>query len=81
MPTFDLIVTASWVGVLTMAILIEAVLLYIRHRLSTRSAASAARLADAISFPPGGRDGLRSTAPSAIAPTQEDSVRTKASGR
>jgi hypothetical protein len=58
MPRLDLIVTAVWVSGLSLVVLAQAVLLYVRHRLATRRAEGAARLADAIVFPPGGRDAV-----------------------
>jgi hypothetical protein len=59
MPTVDLIVTSLWVGGLSVVVLAQAILLYVRHHMATRRAEGAARLADAISFPPGGRDAVR----------------------
>ncbi|HEX9236178.1 MAG TPA: hypothetical protein VF972_07855 [Actinomycetota bacterium] len=81
MPTLDLIVSAIWIGALLVVILAQAVFLYLRHRLATKQAESAARLAKAIAFPPGGRDAVRpppapteSTSPAGSGPT-EASVR------
>src|SRR5205085_453407 len=45
MPRLDLIVSVSWMGLLSLAIVGQAVLLYARHRMATRRAQSAARLA------------------------------------
>jgi hypothetical protein len=63
MPTVDLIVTASWIGALTVVVLAQAVWLYLRHRWASHRAASAERLADAIAFPPGGRSALARSKP------------------
>jgi hypothetical protein len=58
MPTLDLIVVATWVALLCLVMVGQAVLLYVRHRFASRQAEGAARLAKAIAFPPGGRRGL-----------------------